>query len=46
MDKYFSEKEWYKSIQKKSSVNLNSIEKYNINLIRKFEKSNKTYDNK
>ncbi len=39
MRKYFSKKEWYRSIRKTSHLNLSPIEKYNIDLILKLEKS-------
>lgn len=37
MDLYFSKKTWYNSLEKTTSPSLNTIETYNINLIRKLE---------
>ena len=38
LKKYFSEQKWYKPIENNEKIGLNSIEKYNVALIRKIEK--------
>jgi len=39
LDNYFSQKEWYKSIEKTKNSTFNDVETYNIGLISKFEKT-------
>ena len=39
MDNYFSKKEWYRLVNKKDNIKFSDIEKYNIELILKLEKS-------
>lgn len=39
MDNYFSQKEWYKPIEKINNSNLNDVEKHNVVLILELEKS-------
>jgi len=39
IDSYFSQKEWYKSIEKINNISLNAIEKHNLELIQELEKT-------
>ena len=38
MDLYFSQQDWYNSLEKKKDINVDDIEKHNIDLILKLEK--------
>jgi len=38
LKKYFSDQKWYKPLESNDMISLNSIEKYNVALIRKIEK--------